>query len=503
MASSTPPRRLEPGVLLVNPPVTSRDRYGDFPSEGSCLPPLGIAGLAAAVREASIPVEILDAPALGLDEDAALRSVLASPRRYVGLSATTMSIASAASLARAVSEADPERVLLCGGTHMNAAPDRTMRRYPFIDYGFVGEAEDSLVEFLRAEPGRRPASSGVEKVDGILYRDDGGGGGGKVFATGLRPGLRDMDRLPFPAWDLLPRLPDHYRPAPNSYKALPTGSIVTSRGCPEKCAFCDTSVAGVRIRGFSPGYMIEMIREMQARYGIREIIFHDDVFTLYRKRCVEFCEKVLAEGMRFSFSCISRVDRVDPELLALLAEAGCWQIAYGIESGSERMLDFLKKGTTLAQVREALAWTRKAGIRTRGYVMLGVPTETPETIRATIDFIRGIDLDDFHCSYFTPMPGTALATEARRYGEYDDDWAKMSGWRPLYVPWGLTAEDLEAAHRRMFREFYFRPRVVFRYMRNLVRPRVFAKQAAAGLKLLKYTASSAAAKKSPPLGESC
>lgn len=478
-------KSLLPGVLLVNPPVTARDRYGDFPSEGSCLPPLGIAGLAAAVREASIPVEILDAPALGLGEDESLRRVLASRFRYVGFSATTMSIASAASLARRVSEAGSERVVLCGGTHMNAAPDRTMRRYPFLDYGFVGEAEDSLVEFLRAEPGRRPGASGAEKVDGLLFRD-----GDAVLATGLRPGLRDMDRLPFPAWDLLPHLPDHYRPAPNSYKALPTGSIVTSRGCPEKCAFCDTSVAGVRIRGFSPRYMVEMIREMQARYGIREIIFHDDVFTLYRKRCVEFCEMVIAEGLRFSFSCISRVDRVDPELLALLAAAGCWQIAYGIESGSPRMLEFLKKGTTLDQVRTALSWTRKAGIRTRGYVMLGVPTETPETIRQTIEFIQGIDLDDFHCSYFTPMPGTALATEARRFGEYEDDWAKMSGWVPLFVPWGLAAEDLERAHRRMFREFYFRPRVVFRYMRNLARPRVFAKQAAAGLKLLKYTSGS-------------
>jgi radical SAM superfamily enzyme YgiQ (UPF0313 family) len=486
------------GVLLVNPPVTSRDRYGDFPSEGSCLPPLGIAGLAAAVREASIPVEILDCTALRLDEDRALERVLASPHRYVGFSATTMSIASAASLAKRVSESDVERVVLCGGTHVNAAPDRTMRRFPFVDYGFVGEAEDSLVEFLRREPGRRPGRSGVESVDGILFRD-----GDAVHATGLRPGLRDMDRLPFPAWDLLPDLPGHYRPAPNSYKALPTGSIVTSRGCPEKCAFCDTSVAGVRIRGFSPDYMIEMIRELMSRYGIREIMFHDDVFTLYRKRCVEFCEKVVSEGLRFSFSCISRVDRVDKDLLALLAEAGCWQIAYGIESGSPRVLEFLKKGTDLDRVREVLAWTREAGIRTRGYVMLGVPTETPETIARTIDFIQEVDLDDFHCSYFTPMPGTALATEARRFGEYDDDWAKMSGWVPLFLPWGLSREDLETAHRRMFREFYFRPRVAFRYMRSLARPRVFWKQAAAGWKLLKYTARSktGAARSAPALGE--
>ncbi len=475
-------KSLEPGVLLVNPPVTRRDRYGDFPSEGSCLPPLGIAGLAAAVRLKGHPVAVLDCPALGLGEDEGLRRVLESRSRYVGFSATTMSIASAASLARRVSGADERRVVLCGGTHMNAAPDRTMRRFPFVDYGFVGEAEESLALFLEAAPGRRPGAEGVDRVDGLLFRD-----GDRVLATGLKPGLKDMDSLPFPAWDLLPRLPDHYRPAPNSYRRLPCGSIVTSRGCPEKCAFCDTSVAGVRIRGFSPGYMIEMIRELQARYGIREIIFHDDVFTLYRKRCVEFCERVISEGLRFTFSCISRVDRVDPELLRLLAEAGCWQIAYGIESGSERILDFLKKGTTLGQVRQSLSWTRQAGIRTRGYVMLGVPTETAETIEKTIDFIRTIDLDDFHCSYFTPMPGTAMAREARRFGEYDDDWARMSGWFPLYVPWGLTARDLARAHRRMFRRFYFRPRVVLRYAANCIRPRAFARQAAAGAKLLRYS----------------
>src|SRR5262249_40278335 len=178
-----------------------------------------------------------------------------------------------------------------------------------------------------------------------------------------------------------------------------------------------------------------MIRELQARYGLRDVIFHDDVFSLYRKRCVEFCELVIRENVRFTFSCISRVDRVDPELLSLLAEAGCWQIAYGIESGSPRMLHFLQKGTTPDPAPQALAWTRDAGISTRGYVMLGVPTETKASIRQTIDFIRTIDLDDFHCSYFTPMPGTSLAFEARRFGEYDDDWARMSGWFPLYVPW--------------------------------------------------------------------
>src|SRR5262245_8425654 len=140
---------LSPGLLLVNPPVTRRDRYGDFPSEGSCLPPLGIAGLAGSVREAGIDVKILDCTALRLDEERGLRAILDAPYRYVGFSATTMSITSAASLAGRVHEADPGRVILAGGTHMNAAPDRTMRRFPFIDYGFVGEAEESLVDFLK------------------------------------------------------------------------------------------------------------------------------------------------------------------------------------------------------------------------------------------------------------------------------------------------------------------------------------------------------------------
>jgi radical SAM superfamily enzyme YgiQ (UPF0313 family) len=477
-------------IVFVNPPVTLAERYGKFKTSGSCLPQLGYAYLAATLRTRGIVPRIVDAPAEEIDDDEVIRRVRESGARVVGLTATTMSVCAAARVAKRVKAELPGVTTILGGTHMTAAPRETLERFAEFDFGAVGEADWTIVEVMESILGGDERA--LDRVAGLYLRRD-----GEIVATPPRPGVEDLDALPQPAFDLMPEIATHYRPAPNSYRRLPATSLITSRGCLFECAFCDTSVGGKKVRAYSAARCMDLVRELQERYGVREIIFHDDIFTFHRKRLIEFCNELIAQKVDLTWSCVSRVDTVTREVLELMAKAGCWQIAFGIESGSQEILDLLNKGTTLERIRRTLEWCREVGIRSRGYLMIGVPGETHETIRATIEFIKTIALDDFHVSYFCPMPGTALAHAAVGKGTWDPDWAKMSGWYPVFIPNGLTAADLERGHRAMFREFYFRPKIMLSHLSRYRDPRAFLKAGRAAVQLLRYTFSPASSGPGP------
>ncbi|MEW5946492.1 MAG: radical SAM protein, partial [bacterium] len=319
---------------------------------------------------------------------------------------------------------------------------------------------------------------------------------GEAHFTAPRPLVMDLDALPRPARDLLPYLPKFYRPASNCYLRSPSTSMITSRGCPGRCTFCDRTVSTNRLRGHSAGRLLETIEELRKDYGFRDVIFYDDNLVTMRGTVRVLCEELTRRGAPVSWSCIARVDMVNFEVLKLMKRAGCWQVAYGIENGSQEILDALKKGITLDQVRRTLQWTREAGISTRGYFMIGVPGETVETIRRTISFMRSVPLDDFHASFFTPWPASELYHEIKRSGRFEDIdglWGRMSGWRPVYVPDGMTAAEVERWHRRMFLAFYLRPGVIARYMRNSVRnPGVFLRMVRGGYGMIKAALSSLA-----------
>ncbi len=472
--------RAKPDVVFVNPPISLEERYGKFKTTGSCLPQLGYTYLSASLRERGLVPRIIDAPAEGIGDTEVIGRLRESGTRIVGLTATTMSVCAAARIARRIKSELPGVTTILGGTHMTAAPVETLERFLEFDFGAVGEADETIVEILESLLGSGGRT--LDCVPGLYLRRD-----GAIVSTGARSGVQDLDALPLPAFDLLPDLASHYRPAPNSYRRLPATSLITSRGCLFECSFCDTSVGGKKVRAYSVERCMELVSELQARYGIREIIFHDDIFTFHRKRLIGFCERLIEKQVDLTWSCVSRVDTVTREVLELMARAGCWQIAFGIESGSQEILDSLNKGTTLERIRRTLEWCHEVGIRSRGYLMIGVPGESHETIRRTTDFIKTIPLDDFHVSYFCPMPGTALATAAVGKGTWNPDWAKMSGWYPVFVPNGLTAEDLERGHRAMFREFYFRPKIMLSHLRRYRDPRAFLKAGRAAAQLVRYT----------------
>ena len=192
---------------------------------------------------------------------------------------------------------------------------------------------------------------------------------------------------------------------------------------------------------------------------------------LWPKRLRRICEGMVEQKLGFTWSCFGRVDSVNNDLLGLMREAGCQEISYGIESGSQRILDVIRKGITLDQVREAVAATKRAGIGTIGFFMVGHPTETRETIMQTIAFARELPLDYFKALYVTPFPGSELYSEAGRYGTLEEDWRKLSTYHCPFIPKGMTREELIGYRKLMFRKFYLRPRVIAQQLAKAMDPR--------------------------------
>ncbi len=444
-------------VVLVNPPLTTEERYGVHFQSGGKTPPLGLACLAAVLQDHQVDVRIVDG-AISNDYTTTVADILSGDPDVVGVTASTVSIHNAAEVARLVKDVDESVVTLIGGPHVTATPIETMERFPLFDIGVIGEAEDTVVELLADQIN----ACNIGDIDGLAIRKS-----GRVKLTKQRARIGNLDALPFPAWELLPALAEHYCPPVHTVKQLPAALLVTSRGCPAKCTFCDRSVFGHNMRAYSADYVMRMIRVLYHDYGIREFQFRDDNFLAFRPRLVELCHLLKEENLGISWSLAGRVDMVNPEILRMLAEAGCWQIWYGVESGSQRVLDKINKQTTLGVIRRAVQQTRDAGISPCGFFMLGMPTETVDDIETTIRFSRELPLDEAHFTFFTPMPGSEVYETVTEYGALDADWKRTNCWNPVFVPTGMTEQQLVKLWKRATLGFYLRPRIVWGYLRRI------------------------------------
>ena len=447
-----------PDLVLIQPPLTAAQRYGEFADVGNNLPNLGLANLAAYAREQGISVAIIDAPAMGYDVRRTVREVVAMQPKVAGITSVTLSIVAASECAKGIKQAMPHVVTLVGGAHVTALPDETMTTYDAFDIGVVGEGERTLVELWSALNG----DGSIEAIDGIVLRN-----GGKIERTAPRELIRDLDVLPMPAWDLLPDLAKTYRPSPQSTFRLPSTILFTTRGCPFRCSFCDRSVFGQRVRPHSAQRVVEMFRHLHDRYGIVDFAIHDESFIFNRRRLEAICEGLLRDDLDVSWVCQGRVDQPLPlETLRLMKRAGCRQLQFGIETADQRLLDILQKGTTIENAVSGLARTKAAGLSTKAFLMAGVPGETAESLAALERFTLTAPLDDIMVSYFTPFPGCELYDEIDKYGKLVGGYDAMSEYRVVFVPDGLTAEEIETARRRIYRRFYLRPRIVTNYARR-------------------------------------
>ncbi len=469
-------------LVLATAPVPLSARYGALAGAGSTEPSFGLVCLAASALRDGFETRIIECSAENMDVGAAAREILAVDPDVVGLSSTTSGITASAELATLLKSSKPRILTIIGGCHVSALPEQTLREFPAFDIGVVGEGELTLVDILRHfDSSDQPPAN----APGTVVRH-----GNEIVRLPPRPLIEDLDSLPLPAWNLLRGFPQSFRPSPARIRRWPCASVVLTRGCPNNCTFCDRSVFGHKCRTYSPSYAVEMFRDLHLNHGVREILIEDDTFMTFRNNVFELCEQLLSSELDISWSCLGRADRVDPELLRAMKKAGCWHISYGIESGDAGILTSVNKRLDIEQIRQAVAWSRQAGLRTKGFFMVGFPGETPQTLQATRDLALSLDLDDITISKLTPFPGSSLYADIERYGEFIRDWSRMNVLTTVFIPKGLTADDLDRAASSILRHFYLRPRLMLRHaLYALTQPRLWTFYLSAFRALLRSTST--------------
>jgi len=421
---------------------------------------MGLALIAAVLERAGHQVTVLDANALRLQpKDIAL---LVTDADVVGLTAMTPTISTAISIARHLKRARPDLTIVLGGAHATLLPEETLAAAPEIDIILRGEGEKTIIELLRALEYKQP----LDNVPGISYRQD-----GKVISTKVRSTTIDLDSLPFLAYHLLPWR--RYKPHAPHGRAFPFAAIITSRGCPYRCSYCSKPIFGNKFRGQSPERVVEEVAYYQEKFGIKELAFYDDVFTLNKKRACAIADEILKRGIKICWTCETRVNLVDKELLRHMKQAGCYAIAYGIESASPEILNILNKDITLEQVEEAVGITQEVGLQTIGYFMIGSPGESPETIDQTIQFAKRLKLDFAQFAITTPFPGTELYNLYLKNSGSDIPWENFvyegTGRKitPVFETDRLSRTDLQYWTRRAYKEFYLRSSYLWQRIRRL------------------------------------
>jgi anaerobic magnesium-protoporphyrin IX monomethyl ester cyclase len=431
-------------IILINPPARTLSH------ESLVIPPLGLSYLASTLKREGHEVKIIDAFAQGLNWGEFEEVVKKEKTDLIGIGGMTPIIDI---ISRAITVCRPyTRYLVMGGPHISVYGQDFIKSNPGIDYGIIGEGEYNFIDLIsRLEKGRDPWN-----VSGLIGPDRANPPGNSIT---------DLDQLPFPARNLLPNQSYRYGPWPGEKIT----TIITSRGCPYHCIFCDKSILGLKWRARSPKNVLDEMEEIVRDLGIRSLIIYDDLFTLDRQRVIDICQGILDRKLRIKWKCEGRVDRVDDEMLRWMSQAGCSMIAYGVESGNQSGLNYLKKGITISQIRRAFSLTHQVKIKPMAYFILGLPMETFDQSMNTIKFAQELNPEYAQFSILSPYKGTKLYEEAKRKGWYQEIKANnpfdKDQKRPVLLSENWTSADLNKILRLAHRKFYLR----FSYIINKLR----------------------------------
>jgi radical SAM superfamily enzyme YgiQ (UPF0313 family) len=461
-------------ICFVNAPY-KEEVYGNVKDVSLLEPPLGICYLAAMLEKEGYDVNIIDAEAERLTIDALVKKVEELKPSVIGLTCTTPMVASVKRTADALKSRLPESKIIVGGPHVTAVPEDLLKE-KYIDIAVIGEAEHTIVELLKIIK----ENASLKNCKGIAYKED-----GEIVKTELRPLICDIDALPLPARHLLKI--DKYRHSTiveHKTKKNYT-NIMSARGCPFRCIFCGSRTTFGGIARFrDPKLVVDEMEECYNKYDIGMFGFSDDTLTLKKEHIMAICNEIIGRKLDIVWFAQSRVNTVDKEMLELMKKAGCEAVHYGYESGSQEILNNIKKGITLQQAVDATKITKEVGIKIHGYFMIGNPGETKETIRKTIDFAKELDPDTAQFTIATPFPGTELydiflsqnhdLKEFKDYRWYND---------VVFVPKDMTKEQLLKLHKKAYKEFYLRPRYIIRSIKRLKSLKSI-KQTMAGFKTL-------------------
>lgn len=445
-------------ILLINPRISGERRYSKFSDVGSYLPPYGLLTLGAILEKNGFIVKIVDADRrIPLSLDEVVKTIRRFSPHAIGMTAYSIASDKIPIIAKKIKE-NFNVPIVVGGPHVTTFAE-DLAQCPFIDFLVVGEGEITSVELFRAIK----RNSGYKDIKGIIYREN-----DSIIKNPPREFIKDLDILPFPALHLIDNI-EEYAPTPLMYKKRPCFMLTTSRGCPFQCIFCNP-IWSRRYRANSAEYVVELMEYCVKKHGFREIMFYEDTFCLDKERIFKICKLLRQRNIKVIWSCSSHVNSLTKEMLFEMKKAGCWLISIGIESGNQGVIDFVKKGLKLERVRQVADWAEQAGIQLRGNFILGHPIDTKKTIKQTIDFAKSLPLHTISVTILQLLPGSEVRKIAHKYGTVDYDLTLGTGYpgdHLSFVPFGLTKEYLKSSQKKAYREFFLRPRQIWRLIRSI------------------------------------
>lgn len=485
-------------ALLFNPPTKHgiaivRDNIYGCWCRGKAnymWPPVILAGIGSVLKQAGIEVVLLDAMAEKINFDETRKKVKEMKPDFVILNTATDSFASDIEIVGLLKQDLPELKSIFAGTHVTILPEQSLKEKA-VDFIILGEPEYVSRDLILAlENGKD-----IDKITGIGFKEK-----EKIKTTGPAPLIEDLDKLPFPDRTLIPNL-NYFNPLA---KRMPYTTMFSSRGCPFRCIYCGSiALYGKKFRARSAKNVVDEIEECVKKFGIKEIFFRDETFTLDKKRVLDICKEIKSRGLDITWMCNSRVDTVDKEMMVEMKKAGCHTIKYGVESGVQRILDSLNKGITVEGTLQTFKWMHEVGLSSVAHLMIGSPGETKEDIEQTIKFAKKLDPDFASFNITTPYPGTQLfdsfigKVNLSNYSAFDIEKAHEKAI--FNTSWSnLSKEELEGLFDRSHREFYIRPSYI---IKRLIRQRSlneFFRTTLAGLYFLKFIMKSQLEHKKKP-----
>ncbi len=448
-------------LLLINPPY-NLEVYKEN-KNFSVHPPVGLAYLAAFMREYGYDVEIIDSNALNISKEELINTIIDHPSRFIGFTSVTATINLVSQICDKIKEKS-DKVLILGGQHATFKDEEVLAACKSIDYIVRGEGEMTLLRLLN----RLKINKTANELMGITYLQN-----SKVISNPDRPPIKNINKIPFPAWDLLPRSKYRLNGFQDiGYEGEQLGKLISTRGCPNKCTFCSSAHFWGKPRFRDVDNIYDELVYLTQELKVKHIDFMDDCLTIPVSRFKGLCNRIIENNLDFKWSCYSRVQNINEELVQQMKKAGCFMVLLGIESGNQEIIDSIKKNITLEQVTKAVKLFKKYNIDCLGFFMIGLPQDTQSTVHETVRFAQELNLDFPFFSVTTPFPGTELY-----------DWFMSSNLAPSSFEWNqlsthgdtiyrtdnLSSKEIKQLYDYAIRKCYLNPAFIAKLILNIIK----------------------------------
>ncbi|MEW6601326.1 MAG: radical SAM protein [Nitrospirota bacterium] len=437
-------------VLLINPLTPERRMIHNTPN-------LGLGYLAAALRKRGFHVDMCDGMKTGMSYEKLRQRLLRGDYDVAGVQVLTCTVKRAKAVLGMIKGLNPEIITVIGGPHPSGDPEGVLNDIREADFSFRGEGEEGLPELLKKLRGDK--NMDFADIHNLVWRVN-----GKVIANPLQP-VQDLDSVGLPSWDLINPHEYPYSPIGAFARRCPLTTISCSRGCAHSCTFCaNTRIMGKQLRTRGKASILEEIRLLYSMYGIREFQIVDDCFTSNKQNAIDVCREIIKSGLDISISFPNgvRIESLDEELLHYLELAGCYSLGMAIESGSQRIMDHMRRGQTLALVEEKVSLVKKTSkIRMSGFFIIGYPEEEEDDILRTIGFAKKLPLHRANFTLWMPVPGSEMTERLRKDGRLKDlDTDNVVINKISWAPGKIEKDRIRKLFIKAYSSFYLRPKIL-------------------------------------------